>query len=143
MIAGPDLAGAYLEPNEFLDYMNGRLHEHFVADPGEAVRRVEALDSRRDPDGRFRVNEVHCTADTWRPAVLAMMDRAGAILLDLREYSERREGTRYDLTEMLRRAPLGKVVVLVDAADDVTRLRAELDAIWRDVSPSRRDAAAV
>lgn len=139
MIAGPDLAGAYLEPNEFFDYLRGRLREHFVADPDEAAKRVEALDSLRDPDGRFRVNEVCCTADTWRPTVLEMMARAGVILLDLREYSERRRGTRYELAEVLRRAPLKKVLVLVNANDDVTRLRAEIDSIWRDVGRTRRD----
>jgi len=140
MIAGPDLAGAYMEPNEFFAYVNGRLREHFVADPSEATRRVEALDSIRDPDGRFRVNEMYCTDDTWRPTVLAMMARAGAILLDLREYSRQRRGTRYELTELLRRATLNRVLVLVNAKDDMTSFATEIDTIWQEVSGSRRDA---
>ena len=140
MIAGPDLAGAYMEPNEFFAYLRGRLREHFVAEAGEAAERVEALDRVRDPDGRFRVNEVYCTDDSWRPAVLEMMARASAIVLDLREYSQQRRGTRYELTELLRRAPLDKVLVLIDATDDVTRLSGEIDSIWREVSAFRRDA---
>jgi hypothetical protein len=141
MIGGPDLAGAYLEPNEFFAYVRGRLREHFVADPGEAAERVAALDTGRDPDGRFRVNEVYCTNDTWRPTVLEMMSRAGAILLDLREYSEARAGTRYELTEVLRRAPLEKVLVLVNARDDVSRIHGEIESVWREVSAARRAAA--
>jgi len=92
MIAGPDLAGAYMEPDEFFKYLRGRLREHFIADPGEAAPRVAALDRLRDPDGRFRVTEAYCTADTWQPTVLEMMARAGVILLDLREYA----GTRLE-----------------------------------------------
>ena len=29
---GPDLAGAYMEPDEFVKYLRGRLREHFIAD---------------------------------------------------------------------------------------------------------------
>jgi hypothetical protein len=141
MIAGPDLAGAYMEPDEFFKYLRGRLREHFVADPGAAAPRVAALDRLRDPDGRFRVTEVYCTADTWQPTVLEMMARAGVILLDLREYAGTRLGTRYELTEVLRRAPLQKVLVLVGIGDDVSGLRAEIESIWRDVGRSRRDRA--
>jgi hypothetical protein len=141
MIAGPDLAGAYMEPDEFFTYLRGRLREHFIADPGEAAPRVATLDCLRDPDGRFRVTEVYCTADTWQPTVLEMMARAGVILLDLREYAGTRLGTRYELTEVLRRAPLQKVLVLVGSGDDVTGLRAEIESIWGDVGRSRRDPA--
>jgi hypothetical protein len=92
MIGGPDLAGAYMEPNEFFSYLSGRLRDHFVANPDEAARRVEALDRLRDPDGRFRINEMYCTAATWQSTVLEMMTRASVILLDLREYSDMRRG---------------------------------------------------
>ena len=70
-----------------------------------------------------------------------MVVRAGVILLDLREYAGTRLGTRYELTEVLRRAPLQKVLVLVGSGDDVTGLRAEIESIWRDVGRSRRDRA--
>jgi len=141
MIAGPDLAGAYMEPDEFFKYLRGRLREHFIADPGEVAPRVATLDRLRDPDGRFRVTEVYCTADTWQPTVLEMMARASVILLDLREYAGTRLGTRYELTEVLRRAPLQKVLVLVGSGDDVTGLRAEIESIWGDVGRSRLDCA--
>jgi hypothetical protein len=141
MIAGPDLAGAYMEPDEFFKYLRGRLREHFIADPGEVAPRVAILDRLRDPDGRFRVTEVYCTADTWQPTVLEMMARASVILLDLREYAGTRLGTRYELTEVLRRAPLQKVLVLVGSGDDVTGLRAEIESIWGDVGRSRLDCA--
>jgi hypothetical protein len=143
MIAGPDLAGAYMEPNEFFAYVRGRLREIFVSNPGEAAARVQALDNARDPDGRFRINELLCTNNTWQPAVLQMIARASVILLDLREYSPQRKGTRYELTELLCRAPLHKVLILIDAKNDVTRFTAEVESIWREVGGSRSDIAKV
>ena len=85
MIAGPDLAGAYMEPDEFFKYLRGRRREHFIADPGEAAPRVASLDRLRDPDGRFRVTEVYCTADTWQPTVQEQ-DMAGDRQTRAREF---------------------------------------------------------
>src|SRR4030095_6254587 len=130
MIAGPDLAGAFLEPDEFFAYLRRRLRQRFVADPDEAVSRVEALDNARDPDGRFRINELMCTNSTWQPTVLQLIARARVILLDLREYSQQRKGTRYELTELLRRAPLNKVVVLIDAKYNVPHFTTEVQSVW-------------
>ena len=142
MIAGPDLTGAYMEPNEFFAYLRGRLRENFIADPDEAASRVGALDNARDPDGRFRVNELLCADTTWQPTVLQMIAHAGVILLDLREYSQQREGTRFELTELLRRAPFDKALLLIDAKDDIAHLTAEVQSIWREVGVYRRDIAA-
>jgi hypothetical protein len=143
MIAGPDLAGAHMEPNEFFGYLRGRLREQFITDPDEAIARVKALDNARDPDGRFRVNELLCTNSTWKPTVLQMVAHAGVILLDLRQYSEQRKGTRFELTELLRRAPLDKVLLLIDAKDDVTRFMTAAQSIWREVGGCRDDVAGV
>ena len=141
MIAGPDLTGAYLEPNEFFTYLRGRLREQFIADPVEATSRIKALDNGRDPDGRFRINELLCANSTWQPAVLEMIAHAGVILLDLREYSQQRKGTRFELTELLRRAPLNRVLLLIDAKDDGARFTAEVESIWREVGGHRSDVA--
>jgi hypothetical protein len=62
-----------------------------------------------------------------------MMAHAAVILLDLREYSQQRKGTRFELTELLRRAPFDKVVLLIDATDEVARFTAEVESIWREV----------
>jgi hypothetical protein len=132
MIAGPDLAGAFMEPDEFFVWLRRRLRERFIADPGEVDSRVEALDNARDPDGRFRVSELFCADSTWKPAVLALMDRADVVLLDLREFTPARAGTHFELVQLLRRADLRKVRVLVDARDAMPALHAALQAAWRE-----------
>ena len=138
MIAGPDLAGGHLEPDEFFAFLRGRLREHFIVDPAEIAPRLQALDSARDPDGRCRVHELFCSNATWRETVLALMDRAGAVLLDLREYHPGRLGTRFELEAVLQRVPLRRLVVLVAAGDDPAVVEAEVRDAWRLVDPRGR-----
>lgn len=132
MIAGPDLAGAYMEPDEFFAFLGRRLHERFIASAAELPARLLALDDRRDPDSRFRVNELYCSNITWRDAAVALIDHADVVLLDLRELTNERAGTLYELEQVLRRLPLHKVVVVVDAADPVPLQTAIQDA-WQRV----------
>ena len=133
MIAGPDLAGALMEPDEFFAYLRRKLADRFISDAAQIPEKIAALDGGRDPDGRFRVSELFCANTTWQPTVLAMIERAGGILLDLREYSTSRAGTRYELQELLRRAPLERVLFLTDEAGDAPQLRAAIVEAWRAV----------
>src|SRR5262249_36870240 len=68
---------------------------------------------------------------------------ASVILLDLREYSQQRKGTRFELTALLRRAPINKVVILIDAKDAVAHFTAEVESIWQEVGSYRSDIAGV
>lgn len=132
MIAGPDLAGAFMEPDEFFVWLRRRLRERLIARADEVPERLAALDNARDPDGRFRVSELFCADSTWKPAVLALMDRADVVLLDLREFTPERAGTHFELVQLLRRAELRKVRVLVGAGDAMPELDAALQAAWRE-----------
>jgi hypothetical protein len=134
MIAGPDLAGAYMEPDEFFAYLGRRLHERFITNAGEVPGRLAAMDNARDPDGRFRVNELFCADTTWQPAVLSLIDSASVVLLDLREYTPQRAGTRFELEALLRHAPLHKVLVVVDAHERLDDIRHEIESIWQAVT---------
>ena len=133
MIGGPDLAGALMEPDEFFAYLRRALADRFISEAGQIPERLAALDGERDPDGRFRVSELFCANSTWQSAVLAMIDRAGVILLDLREYTESRAGTRFELMELLRGAPLERVIFLSDEAGDAPRLRGIIEEAWQAV----------
>ena len=66
LITGPDLATATVEPHEFLAFLSGKLDLQFIDGPETLARRVNALDSLPDFDGRFRVNDFCCHDDTWR-----------------------------------------------------------------------------
>lgn len=137
MIAGPDLAGAYMEPDEFFAFMDRSLHARFITQPTQVPERLAALDNARDPDGRFRVNDLYCANTTWKTTVLAMIEQAGVIVLDLREYTRQRAGTRFELRELLARAPLAQVILLIDERDSVEALREEIDVLWREAAAAR------
>ena len=144
-IAGPDLAGAAIEPDEFFGFIRGRLGDRFVRTPSQVDTVINGLDRERDPDGRFRVNELFCTATTWRAAVASLMAQAGVVLLDLREYKAERAGTRYEIYQLMNAVSVERIVVLIGDRDDSDAISAELCHAWdsmSEFSPNRRLAHA-
>ena len=130
LIAGPDLAGAFMEPDEFFAWTQGALGERFVADAAQIPDRVARLDHGRDPDGRFRISEMFCANHVWQQAVQALIAQAGVVLLDLREYTEQRAGTRFELELLLARGGFERLILLTDEAGDAPQLRAALQRAW-------------
>lgn len=139
MIAGPDLAGAYLEPDEFFAYLQRSLHQRFITDADKLKQAMLTLDQTRDPDGRCRVHELFCANTSWQATVLSMIDQAAVVMLDLREYNDQRAGTRFELEALLRRAPLEKVLVVVGKDDDSQHIGQEIAAIWQDMAGQRQE----
>jgi hypothetical protein len=131
LVAGIDLATRTVAAGDLLAFLGGRLAEQYVAGP-EAVRaRVEALDAAPDPDGRFRVNDFYCHSDTWRPTVQALLDASDRVLMDVRSFSERNQGCRFELEQLVWRLPSDAIVLVVDKGTDVVRLCDTLDVAWR------------
>ena len=79
------------------------------------------------------MNEQFCANTTWQQTVLAMIERTGVVLLDLREYTAKRAGTRFELQELLRRVPLQRVLLVTDEAGDAPQLRAAIAEAWQTV----------
>jgi hypothetical protein len=144
MIGGPDLAGAQMEPTEFFAFLRRRLDRLFVRSPAEIGERVGQLDGERDPDGRLRINELFCSNATWQATVLALLERTAVVMLDLREYTAARAGTRYEIFQIMNVAPIEKVIVLIGVGDDEQAIAAELRTAWNamsETSPNRRATA--
>src|SRR5207248_2093380 len=87
LIAGPDLITTTVEPHEFLDFLGGQLSRQFVRDRADLGRRISGMDTKIDPDGRFRVNEFFCRADTWQITMRELAACSDAVLMDLRSFS--------------------------------------------------------
>jgi hypothetical protein len=144
LIAGPDLATSTVEPHEFLDFVGGHLSRQFVRDEADLARRLDERALGPDPDGRYRVNEFFCHADTWQPAMRRLATTADAVLMDLRRFSATNQGCQYELQQLLNTVPLVRVVLLIDATTDRPFLEATLQRLWQSVgadSPNRRAAA--
>ncbi|MBV8819936.1 MAG: hypothetical protein JO022_16350, partial [Acidobacteriaceae bacterium] len=52
LIAGTDLATTTLEPQDFLDFLAGRLSRNFLHNRGEVEKRMASFDHSPDNDGR-------------------------------------------------------------------------------------------
>ncbi len=141
LIAGPDLATTTVEPHEFLDFVGGRLSRQFVRDGDDLERRFAARALGPDPDGRYRVNEFFCHANTWRSAMRRLAASADVVLMDLRSFSAANHGIRYELQQLLDSVSLERVLILIDESTDRAILEESLQNLWLMVSPTSPNLA--
>lgn len=134
LIAGPDLATTTVEPHEFLDFVGGRLSRQFVHDAADLECRLRARALGADSDGRHRVNEFFCHADTWQPVMQRLAASADVVLMDLRSFSATNQGCRYEIGQLLNTVPLTRVVLLIDADANRGFLESTLQMLWQTVS---------
>lgn len=140
LIAGPDLVTTVVEPHEFLDFVSGRLSRQFVLGEADLEGRVAELDRQPDPDGRYRVNQFFCYADTWQLTMRRLAGESDAVLMDLRSFSRSNQGCLYELEQLLNIVPLERVVLLVDDTTDLPFLEEMLQRLWPEIdreSPNR------
>jgi hypothetical protein len=133
LIAGPDLVTGIVEPPEFLEFMGGRVSRSFVQGRDDLEQRLAQLDTRPDPDGRYRVNGFFCRADTWQMTMRQLAARSDAVLMDLRSFSPTNQGCLFELEQLLAIVPLSQVLLLVDGTTDRAFLAAALQDLWRNV----------
>jgi hypothetical protein len=128
MIGGADLAGRTIDPGEIVTFVGGDLRTLFVRTGVDLKNRIEALDNGRDPDGRFRVNELYCHEDTWRPTLESLLARSDGVLMDLRGFTRTNSGVRFELEKIVQSGRLGQTLIVVDHTTDLPLLRASLGA---------------
>jgi hypothetical protein len=131
LIAGVDLATRTADPGDMLKLLSAALDTQYVASAADVPARMARLDYERDPDGRFRVNDVYCHDDTWRPAVQALLDASDCVLMDVRSFSQQNQGCVFELEELLTRVPTESIVLVVDRSTDLSLLGATLERSWQ------------
>jgi len=140
LIAGPDLVTSTVEPDEFLAFLSGRLQRTFVASEADLAARLAAMDRGPDPDGRFRVNEFFCRADTWQATMQRLVAESDAVLMDLRSFGPSNQGCLFELGRLLDAIDLRRVVFVIDRSTDAAFLRQALSRLWSNLaadSPNR------
>jgi hypothetical protein len=138
LIAGADLASRTATPGAILRLLSGSLGAQYVATADDVTTRIAKLDSTRDPDGRFRVNDVYCRDDAWRAALVSLLDASDRVLMDVRGFSARNQGCLFELEQLLLRLPTQSIVLLIDATTDLRLLGSALAASWARASQSGR-----
>jgi hypothetical protein len=131
LIAGVDLAARTADPGDMLLFVGGRLADQYVAAANEAPARIARLDLATDPDGRFRVNELYCRHDTWRPTLQALLDASDTVLMDLRSFSRSNAGCIFELEQIVLRLPADRIVLVCDRSTDLRLLGDVLGAAWK------------
>ncbi|MDM0047940.1 hypothetical protein [Variovorax sp. J22R115] len=126
VIAAPDVVARTIDPGDYLHYMLGTVDETFVRSAADLQRRLDAQDTQRDPDGRFRINEFCCADTTWQATVVELMIRADAIVMDLRGISHERRGCEYELRQLATFVAPQRVVLVVDDTTEVDLVRSML-----------------
>jgi hypothetical protein len=140
MIAGPDLVTATVAPHEFLAFVAGDLKRRFVRGHDDLDVRVSAMTQGPDPDGRYRVDEFFCYADTWKETMRTVAARANTVLMDLRSFSPTNAGCVFELQQLLDSVPFEAVVFVIDETTDSAFLTRTLEEAWTRVradSPNR------
>jgi hypothetical protein len=144
LIAGPDLVTTTVEPHEFLEFIGGGLSRQFVSGRADLERRISGMDAAADPDGRHRVNEFFCHADTWQMTMHALAGSSHAVLMDLRGFSSANQGCLFELGALLNSVDLDRVLFVIDASTDRRFLESSLAGLWASVSaasPNRKNAS--
>jgi hypothetical protein len=130
LIAGVDLATKTADPGDMLAFIQGSLARQYVSTDVAIADRLVRLDFERDPDGRYRINEIYCHADTWRPALKALLGATDLVLMDLRSFSTRNAGCIFELRELMRRMPSDRIVLIYDKTTDLTLLGTTMSEAW-------------
>jgi hypothetical protein len=140
LISATDVARGRFEPDEFLDFLSGRLGSAYISTGTDLDQRVAKLDLRPDPDGRYRVNEFFCRNDTWQETVTKLMAQSDLVAMDLRAFTSERKGCIFELSALIDGVPLQRVVLLIDQTTDEPLLRQTLADLWRRINPQSPNA---
>lgn len=118
MIAGADLAMRSIDVDEALSFAHGEIEAGYIADRAGLARRLERLQGRTDPDGRYRVEAFFCFDDTWRATLQALVGRCRLVLMDLRGFTEDNAGCVFELEQLGRLGRLERCLFISDGDTD-------------------------
>jgi hypothetical protein len=135
MITGPDVARSTVQPHQFLDFLSGKLTKHFMRDQASLERSLAERDHVQDPDGRFRINNFFCYADSWRSALPRLVEDGDAVLRDLRSFSETNTGCIHELRHLAQNVPFDRCLLIVDETTDEPFLERTLREAWEQLPP--------
>jgi len=139
VIAGPDSAETNLDLHEAAQCLFD-IDELFVQDDRESLKKkIETLDDRPDPDGRFRIIDFYCLRHTWKATfeTLANRHRSSAVLVDVTGWIGQYSGVAFEIERLFRHRPLDSFVLITGAISDEDQeaLHAALRDLWKRIHP--------
>jgi hypothetical protein len=139
LILGTDIATFDVSPAALEAYLKGRFHGAYLQNRDDVDRRLAAMDRRLGGDGYYPIHQLRCFESTWRYTMVKLIAGADAVLMDLRGFNESNRGCVFELTELVNRIELDRIVVMADRNTDRKFLRRILEQAWaglREESPN-------
>ncbi|MBX2879418.1 MAG: hypothetical protein KTR32_05760 [Granulosicoccus sp.] len=134
LISGIDLVKSTVEPDEFFDFVRGRMGSNFIKSKEDLAQRISRLDVSADYDSRYRINEFFCHGNTWKPTMQQLVHASDVVLMDLRSFNDENQGCLYELEQLVGFHDIGALLLLVDTTTDTDFLQNELQKIWRNLN---------
>ena len=141
LIGATDVARGRFEPDELLAFLGGRMGSAFISTRDDLDRRLAGPGFGPDPDGRYRVEEFFCHADTWQPTVTKLMAESHLVAMDLRGFTPDKKGCIFEIGTLIDTVPLERVALLIDRTTDEPHLRRTLADLWRTMAPRSPNAS--
>lgn len=140
LFAGVDLAMRTADPGDMLAFVSGHLPDVHVTTADDLTARIERLDMNRDPDGRFRVNDLCCAHQIWQDALRRLLSVSDVVVMDLRGFTKENSGCVYELEQLATHLPPEAIVLVCDKTTDLKALALLLNEAWtRAERGTRRD----
>ena len=140
LVSATDVARGRFEPDEFLDFVSGKLAGTYISSDRDLAQRLAVLPRQCDPDGRYRVNEFFCRTDTWQGTVSRLAAESSLVVMDLRAFTARNQGCIFELSVLVDEVPFHHVALLIDRTTDEPLLRKTLTKLWERMHPRSPNA---
>jgi len=139
-IIGPDLLKSTLQPHRFIEFLGGNLPSRVVNSRVALDRRMHEIDRAPDPDGRYRINDFLCQDSTWKLALKRLANDCDIVLMDLRSFSSRNAGCRYEINALFQLVPLRRVIFIIDHTTDREFLQQAMKNAWENLEADSPNA---
>src|SRR5262249_12090313 len=97
LVVGVDVAAATIDALALEDFLVGRIDRQFIRSVGDLSERLQRPIGPRAINGRYPLNDLHCSSGVWRDVVARLVVDADVILLDLRGFQATNRGASFEL----------------------------------------------
>ena len=130
LIAGTDLVVRTLGSRMLEAFLLGRTDKQFLHTEVDVDRRLSQLRAEMEGDAKYPINSVYCYSSAWKGAVERLAPESEVVLMDLRGFSSKNQGCVFELSWIVQRLDLTRIVLLTDASTDHPALENLVHSAW-------------
>lgn len=131
LISADDVVTKIIRPNEFFDYVYGKLSSRFIKNE-HAINHISTINqSTFKLDNSFPINGLLCTDCSWKGVLSHTIKDMDLIVMDLRGFTSSNQGCLFEIEQLIFYVPLGQVVFLVDETTDLFFFKQTCLIAWK------------